>query len=863
VSIGVFATGRPIREVLIRHRLSAKVKNRSLATHTAAPRGAQEASSSMAKPNPRQPNPKQKAATTSKPSPAGGPREPRPRRAPWLVLGIAAAIAVAGGGSFYFVAGISSKQSEHAAAAAPTFVGSETCAGCHRSEAEQWRSSQHKHAMDHATEKTVLGDFSDAAFDHYGVRSRFFRRDGKFLVETDGADGKPATFEVKYTFGLDPLQQYLIEFPDGRLQALSIAWDAGPKDKGGQRWFHLYPDEQIRHDDFLHWTRLNQNWNFMCAECHSTGVRKNYDAANDRFATTWAEISVGCETCHGQGSRHASWARDRQSWWPFGRTDDPGKGLLVRFDERHGITWPIDPRTGNGQRRIAPATLRKEVEACGLCHARRGQFSEDWVPGRSLSDTHVVSPLARGLYHADGQMLDEVYNYGSFKQSKMFAAGVTCSDCHEPHSAKLRAPGDGVCLQCHAGDKYAANTHHRHAGASPALTCASCHMPARTYMVVDRRHDHGFRIPRPDLSEKLGTPNACNDCHGDKPHAWAASAIETWHGASRKGFQTYAEAFHAGWSDRADAAALLSIVASDRNAPAVARASALSELRPRLSPVTANVARTALADPDPLVRIGALDALEGVPAAQRWPLASPLLADPNRGVRIRAAALLAAVPTTSQPAADRERFERAAAEFIAAQRLNADRPEARAALGNFFAWRGLSAEAEAEYKAGLRLSPQYAPAAINLADLHRQTGRDRDGETVLRAATDASPRDGGLHHALGLALTRLKQPEAALSEFRRAAELEPDRARYGYVYAVALHSAGRRDEAIAVLKDSSERHPNDRDTLLALVNFSRESGDASAALDYAERLAKVTPDDRALDGLIQELRRNVSKPDVR
>src|SRR5262245_39579367 len=347
---------------------------------------------------------------------------------------------------------------QRAVDAATAFVGSEACAGCHRSQAELWRSSQHKQAMDDATDKSVLGDFNDTSFDHRGVRSRFFRQDGKYLVETDGPDGKLATFEVKYAFGVDPLQQYLIEFPDGRLQALSIAWDSRPKEQGGQRWFHLYPDEEIRHDDVLHWTRLNQNWNFMCAECHSTGVRKNYDAANDKFASTWAEISVGCEACHGQGSRHVAWARDQQSWWPFRKYEDPTKGLAVRFDERRDITWPIDARTGNGQRRIAPAVLRKEVETCGLCHARRGEFSEDWVPGRSLSDTHVVAPLARGLYHADGQMRDEVYNYGSFKQSKMFAAGVTCSDCHEPHSARLRAPADAVCGQCHSAEKYAAET---------------------------------------------------------------------------------------------------------------------------------------------------------------------------------------------------------------------------------------------------------------------------------------------------------------------------------------------------------------------------------------------------------------------
>jgi predicted CXXCH cytochrome family protein len=779
----------------------------------------------------------------------------------------AAAIVVAIGAALYSFTGGFGNRASPTAPAAATFVGSETCAGCHQGAARLWRASQHNLAMDHATDKSVRGDFNDAAFDYFGVHSRFFRKDGKFLVETDGPDGKLATFEVKYTFGVDPLQQYLVEFPDGRVQALALAWDSRPKDQGGQRWFHLYPDEEIRHDDVLHWTRLNQNWNFMCAECHSTGVRKNYDAAADRFATSFAEIGVGCEACHGQGSRHVAWAHGRRSWWPSGTADDPAKGLAVRFDERADITWPIDQRSGNAQRRIVPATLRKEVETCGLCHARRGAFSEDWVPGRALSDTHVVSPLGRGLYQADGQMLDEVYNYGSFKQSKMFAAGVTCSDCHEPHGATLRVPGDGVCLQCHASDKYAAVAHRHHESASPPLACAACHMPARTYMVVDRRHDHGFRIPRPDLSATLGTSNACNDCHRDKPAAWAAAAIDGWHGPGGKGFQTYAAAFHAAWTGQwtgqADAAALLAAVAADRDAPAFARAGALSELAPRLSPSAINLARAALADPDPMVRLGALDLAEGVPAAQLWPLVSPLLADPIRGVRIRAAALLAVVPSASQPAADRQWFERAAAEFIAAQRLNADRPQSRATLGNFFARRGLHAEAEAEYQAALRLSPHYAPAAINLADLYRQLGRDGDGEGALRAAIVTSPRDAGLHHALGLTLTRLKRSDDALGALRRAAELEPERSRYAYVYAVALNSAGRGGEAMSVLKDSLARHPDDRDTLLALTTFSRDAGEPGAALAYAERLTRIAPNDRDLAALVADLRRRANQPDAK
>jgi predicted CXXCH cytochrome family protein len=713
--------------------------------------------------------------------------------------------------------------------------------------------------MDHATDRSVLGDFDDASFDYYGVHSRFFRREGKFLVETDGQDGKLDTFEIKYTFGIDPLQQYLIEFPDGRVQALSIAWDSRPLEQGGQHWFHLYPNEEIKHDDILHWTKLNQNWNFMCAECHSTGVHKNYDTATGRFATTSAEISIGCEACHGRASRHVAWAHNRESWWRFGRTDDPSMGLPVSFDERRDITWPIDSRTGNARRWIAPARLRKEVETCGLCHARRGVFSEDWVPGRSLSDTHVVSPLAPGLFQPDGQMLDEVYNYASFKQSRMFAAGVTCSDCHEPHSAKLREPGDGVCLQCHASDKYGAASHHHHTPSSPSLSCASCHMPERTYMVVDRRHDHSLRIPRPDVSAKLGTPNTCNDCHNDKAPEWAAAAIENWYGPNRKGLQNYTEAFRAAWAGRNEAAALLAKVAADRGVPALVRASALTELASSLSPSNFDLARKGLSEPDPMVRIGALDMLASAPAMQIWPLVSPLLSDSNPGVRIKAVALLAAVPTTDQPPADRERFDRAAAEFIAAQSLNADRPEARSALGNFYFRRRLASEAESEYLAALRLSPQFSPAAINLADLYREVGRDGDGERVLRTAIDNAAGDAGLHHALGLALTRLKRTNEAIAELRCAADLEPSRPRYLYVYAVALHSAGRRDEAIAVLKEFSNRQMEDRDVLLAVVTFSRDAGDLTSALEYGERLARIVSDDRNILNFVQSLRDGEAK----
>lgn len=704
--------------------------------------------------------------------------------------------------------------------------------------------------MDHASDDSVRGDFNNATFDYAGTRSRFFRKDQKFLVETDGPDGKLAAFDVKYTFGIDPLQQYLIEFPDGRIQALSIAWDTRPKEQGGQRWFHLYPTAAISHDDPLHWTKLNQNWNFMCAECHSTGVRKNYDAAQDRFATTFSEISVGCEACHGAGSRHVEWAKRGRS------PDDANKGLAVRFDERTGVSWRSDP-TSMPKRSTPAVLLRKEVETCGLCHARRGQSSENWTPGHWLAETHTVSRLDRQRFEADGQMREgeETYNYAPFKLSKMFAKGVTCSDCHDPHSAALKAPGDGVCAQCHVPERYETAAHRHHVAVTPSLSCSACHMPARTYMAVDRRHDHSFRVPRPDLSMQFGTPNACNDCHRDKSPEWAAEKITGWFGPQRHGYQTFAGAFHSAWTEQPDTQTLLMAIASASDVPAFARASALAEF-----PIPdVDLARRSLADPDPMVRLGALDMLETLPADRLWPLISSSLSDPVRGVRIRAAELLAAVPAASRAPADADKFAHAAAEFVAAQQLNADRPDGRTALGNFYGQQGNSSGAEVEYRAAIALDPSFSAAAINLSDLYRQLGRDKDGERVLHDALSRSEQDASLHHALGLTLVRQQRPAAALEELRRAAALEPGQARYAYVYAVGLHSTGRRDDALVVLKANLQRHPNDRDMLSAAMGFSREKGDFATALDYAERLAHLAPEDRGISNLIEELRQQKSR----
>ena len=734
------------------------------------------------------------------------------------------------------VTGCEGQRSTPVAVQSPaTYVGAPACAECHAAELKAWQGSHHDLAMQVASEQTVLGDFADAKFEFAGQTTTFFRRDAGYFVNTDGPDGKLADYAIKYTFGITPLQQYLIEFPDGRLQAMSISWDSRPAEQGGQRWFHLYGDQKITHTDPLHWTKPSQNWNFMCAECHSTDLRRNYDVATDHFNTQWSDINVACEACHGPAANHLVWAKatERQ------READKTLGLVARFESR--AAWQIDATTGNA-RRAEPRKAQTELETCALCHARRAELLEGRQPGKPLADTHLPVLLTADLYHADGQMQDEVYNYGSFLQSKMHAQGVSCSDCHEPHSLKLRAPGSAVCAQCHATDKYAAVSHHRHAPDSAAAECVSCHMPVRTYMVVDPRHDHSFRVPRPDLSVSLGTPNACNDCHADQSAAWAADAVTRWYGAERKGLQKFAPALYAARTMQLDAPQLLTVVAGDATQPAIVRATALSELAPWLTPARFAVLNRGLDDPDPLVRIGALQGLEGIPPEQRWATAGPMLKDPVLAVRMTVVAwLLAAPPGQLQPA-QRQALEQGIEEYLKVQMTNADRADARVNNALIWQYRGDVARAESELQTALRLDPAFTPARVNLADLYRAVGREADGERVLREGLSAFPEDASLHYALGLSLVRAQRVPEAIRSLRRTAELAPEVPRYAYVYAIALDSTGETAQAIRILRDSQKRHPADGETLQALVAMLRKRGDESGALSYARQLAEIYPD---------------------
>jgi len=738
-----------------------------------------------------------------------------------------------------------------AAPAAPArYVGSEACAGCHAEAYAAWQGSQHAAAMQEATSDTVLAPFEGTVLRGTDSEARLRRAGDDFIVNTAGPDGKPADFTVRYTFGLFPLQQYLVEFPEGRLQSLTMAWDARPVEQGGQRWIDLYPDRDLRPGNPLHWTGIDQNWNYQCADCHSTNLRKGYDAEADRFETTWSEIHVGCEACHGPGSAHLAWAEQAKS----GAVDREGDlGLTAALDERRGISWPVDPASGNPTR-SAPRATSQEIEVCARCHARRGQFADDHAAGQPFHDAFRPALIEPGLYWPDGQMRDEVYNYGSFLTSRMAAAGVTCSDCHEPHGGTLRAPGNAVCAQCHLAEEFDTPAHHHHEAGSDGARCAACHMPTTTYMVVDPRHDHSFRIPRPDRSVALGVPNACNACHGDREPQWAADAVRGWYPQPKPGFQYFAETFAA--ADAGDGRARDSLVAlaEDAAQPPFVRASALLRLTGDSRPEAIAAARKGLRDPDPNLRFAAAEAYAGAdPGAMARDL-GPLLDDATRLVRMSVARTLAGSGEAALDPARREAFEAALEEYVAGQRFNADRPEAHVNLGTLHTVRGDAAAAEAAYHKAQSIDPAFVPAWVNLADLQRARGDEEAARATLLAGLEAAPGDATLRHALGLSLARTGDLPAALKELEASARAVPESARYTYVYAIALHSAGREQEAIRELERGLERHPANREYLLTLASIHLDAGRQDEALQYLAQAAEAYPGDPEVAGMLQSLR---------
>jgi predicted CXXCH cytochrome family protein len=603
--------------------------------------------------------------------------------------------------------------------------------------------------MDVANDQTVLGDFDDATFTSKGITTAFFRRDGAFFVNTQGPDGELADFEITHVFGHDPLQQYMVPFPGGRLQCLSIAWDS---DRG--EWFDLYPYQEIPPDDWLHWTRAAQNWNGMCAECHSTNLKKGYDPVTSSYTTTWSEIDVSCEACHGPGSDHVAWAEIQ----PMARPEVESYGLVVD--------------TGN-------MSSTELVELCAPCHSRRSELGDYDHSSGALLQSHLPSLLDAGLYHADGQILDEVYVWGSFTQSKMYLNDVRCSDCHDSHSLELKFEGNDLCLQCHRADAYDTREHHFHkklheGEPSDGALCVKCHMPEQPYMVIDERADHSLRVPRPDLSQTLGTPNACSQggCHDDKPLNWSVDAFTRWYGEAKK--PHYGPTLAAGREGRPEAQDDLVRLAADELYPAIVRATALSLLGRYPGEVSVRAFTTALADADPLVRYTAVTSVVAGGSEELVELVAPLLFDPVKAVRMQAAVQLADIDANLLKPYQREALAEALSEYRKAMEYSLDFAFAGHNLGNLAARLGDAAEAEKYYRTAILIDDLFYPAKANLAVVLNSRGRNDEAEALLRSILEDYPEQYDVAYSLGLLLAEMGRYPEAESYLAVAAEGMPD-----------------------------------------------------------------------------------------
>jgi len=724
----------------------------------------------------------------------------------------------------------STRTAEDAGEAA--FVGRDNCVECHRGAYDAWLGSDHDRAMDVASDSTVLGDFGDAVFESPQMSARFYRKDGGFFVNTEGPDGKPAEFEVAYVFGVEPLQQYLIPFPGGRLQALSVAWDTERRE-----WFYLYPGRDIPPGDWLHWTRAAQNWNGMCAECHSTNLVKNYDPVSKTFNTTWSEIDVSCEACHGPGSRHVEWAQMP----PMARPATDNYDLVI-------------PTAG--------ITSRELVELCAPCHSRRSELGDYDHSRPGMLDNIVPALLEENLYYSDGQIEDEVYVYGSFTQSKMYRNDVRCSDCHDVHSLRLKAEGNALCLQCHQAEVYDSYEHHFHqrefeGRPSDGHLCVKCHMPERPYMVIDWRADHSLRVPRPDLSIETGVPNACNQagCHDDKTVAWSAEHYRDWYGRARK--PHYGTILAAG--RRGDPAALVPLVrlVGDDLYPAIVRATALSLLSGYDDEEAAAAFDRATMDEEPLIRYTAINNLR-IPDPERFvEVASPLLFDPVRAVRLQAASALAGVPANLLEPYQREARARELEAYVEAMEYSLDFAFAGHNLGNLYVALGEPKKAQEYYKEAIEIDDLFYPAKVNLAMLYNSQGKNAEAERLLREVAAAYPEEYDVDYSLALLLVEMNRPGEALEYLERAAAGMGDRPRVWYNLGLLRQQTGDIPGAEAALTRAVEIEPENLDLLYALADHYARRGLLSRALDIARRMTAADPSNTAARDYEASLERQI------
>ncbi len=675
---------------------------------------------------------------------------------------------------------------------AAEFVGAKQCADCHQKEFNDWQGSHHEKSMQHTNNESVLGDFNQVTFQS----NKFFKKGTdstpEYWVNIKGEDGQFHDYQIKYTFGYTPLQQYMVEFDDGRIQLIPFAWDSRDKKDGGQRWFNLYPDRTEKHQEFF-WTNTGQNWNYMCADCHSTNLSKNFDVNSNSYNTQFSEINVACESCHGAASEHLLWLGNKDIA-NFGFDRDLSKSVKGWQPKKDSTT-------------LAPKGVKhsQQVLTCAQCHSRRTQISDNnHVANNAFGERYLLDLISSENYYSDGQVYNENFVYGSFSQSKMYQKGVVCSNCHNPHSAKLKLPVESLCLQCHQSNTYAQKSHHQHSDSSTGAQCVNCHMPETTYMEIDARRDHGFHIPRPGLALQLGTPDTCLSCHNDKDSNWSLEKVNTWFPATEqrqehKKEKDFASVFSATtislssqqWQS---VASELSRIAQTISYAPIIRASALAKMAQTSDTNTVIAIARALKNDNEYIRLGAIYALQGSGAqsmqAEKWRLLSPLLTDKVLAVRTSAAFTLANL-WQQLSAEQQKQLTPALNEYLISQDFNNERSFAHSNKGIIFSYQGKLEDAINSFKQGISIEPNFAQTYINLSQMYRQSGQNQQTIAALNQGTKANPDDAQLPFELAMAYIRAKDKATAAKYLTQATKLAPQNSHYFYVLGLSLEEQNK------------------------------------------------------------------------
>jgi predicted CXXCH cytochrome family protein len=700
-----------------------------------------------------------------------------------------------------------------------------TCADCHPEQYAAWRGSQHARAM--FPLETAPPHFDGQWLEHGDEAVRFSTDAGSAFFEVRGVAG---SLPVRHAFGVMPLQQYLIDIGGGRLQASTWAWDTRPASAGGQRWFFVYPDDANRRGTRLHWAGPQQNWNHQCAHCHATGFDKAYVATGDRFNTRYAEAGVSCAACHGDAGAHLAWAKqDAAARQPLAHagfaTSTPATSAVFEF----GAGAIAQRRDGAG--------ASADVDACGACHARAAP-----LPGSAstdLADSHRLALLEEGLYFADGRMDDEVFNLGSFYQSRMYSAGVGCGHCHEPHGGGLRAPGDALCAQCHRPDVFDSSAHRGHAGEGAGSACVDCHMPQRTYMVIDARHDHSFQRPDPAEAARVGAPDACGGCHADRATAWKTRAIAGWRRPDANPQLAYADALLAGRRHAIDAHQRLLAIVDDPEHAGIVRASAWMLLARQPGAGAWQRTSAAAADADPLVRMAVARFLEQRAADGAEAALAGLLSDSRRSVRFEAVRALLRRPDLQALPAFADAYRLALAEYRDSLLQDQDRAAARVALAGVELARGQPQVALNHIRRATTLDPSEVVAWVNRIEIERALVGEAAATAVLAEGIGQHPDSAELWHVRGLHAVRARHADEALAALEKAAELAADEPRFVYVLGVAQHDLVDAARGRRTLEHALERFPGYAPIAQALLAWAAAAGDVTAAQAHEQRLREL------------------------